>query len=246
MKLHCPSCGTQIPARHVNLARTLASCPTCHEIFDFSETVGGGASPKGHEEGRGEEKREKRTGKARPSVELPATIHVQDAGKTLHVSLRWRHWKFYPLAFFCVLWDGFMIFWFTMAIASGAWPMALFGSLHAAVGVALTYYTVCGFVNRTTVYVGDGRIAVAHEPLPWPGARDIALDELEQLFCEERIHRTKNGTSYTYELHAILRDGNRIKLLSGLNAPEEAFFLEQEMERFLGIEDRAVPGELEG
>lgn len=240
MKLHCPDCQTLVPARHVNLERCLASCPECHSIFDFGSLVGGGGGEEGEKE---EEEKKKRTTASRRRVDLPSNVDVVDGGKTLEVRIRWRHWKYYPLAFFCLLWDGFMIGWFTMAFTSGALVMAAFGSLHAAVGVALTYYVVCGFVNRTVILVGDERISIRHEPLPWPGQMSLELGLIDQLFCEEKVHRSKNGRSYTYELHACLHDGNRMSLISGLNRPEEAFFLEQEMERFLGIEDRRVEGE---
>jgi hypothetical protein len=39
MKLTCPSCKTVIPATHMNLERTLASCPQCDEVFNLAGLV---------------------------------------------------------------------------------------------------------------------------------------------------------------------------------------------------------------
>ncbi len=47
-----------------------------------------------------------------------------------------------------------------------------------------------------------------------------------------------------YDLYAILVNGKRIRLLSGLNDPGEARFLEARMEQSMGIEDHRVVGEL--
>jgi len=48
-----------------------------------------------------------------------------------------------------------------------------------------------------------------------------------------------------YSVNAILKGDNiRVTLLSGLNKPEQAFFVEQEVEKYLDIPDSHVPGEM--
>ncbi|TXT35987.1 MAG: hypothetical protein FD138_1138, partial [Planctomycetota bacterium] len=50
-------------------------------------------------------------------------------------------------------------------------------------------------------------------------------------------------TSMQYEVYAVV-NGQKQKLLGGLHEVDQALFVEQRLERYLGIEDRIVPGEM--
>jgi hypothetical protein len=45
-------------------------------------------------------------------------------------------------------------------------------------------------------------------------------------------------------LNAVHTDGSKLQLLRGLTELEQALFLEQRLERFLGIENERIPGEV--
>lgn len=122
----------------------------------------------------------------------------------------------------------------------------MFPLLHVAAGVGLTYFTICGFVNSTRVMANYESLRVRHGPLPWFGNRDVPRLDIDQLFTKEKVVQGKNGPSRSYELHARLRSGRDVKLVTGLSEAEQARFMEQELERFLGIRDEAVSGELRG
>jgi hypothetical protein len=123
------------------------------------------------------------------------------------------------------------------------WPMALFGSLHAVIGIGLTYGTLAGFLNHTRISAGPARLAIEHGPLPWLGDKVLDPARVEQLYCLERRREHKGTVSYTYDLHARLRDGRGQKLVGGLTSAEQAAFLEQQLEALLGIADQPVAGE---
>jgi hypothetical protein len=144
------------------------------------------------------------------------------------------------LAFFCAAWDSFLIFWYTMAFTTEApWIMVVFPVAHLAVGVALTYTVLAGFLNRTRIELSASAMSISHWPLPWWGNRTIAPLELAQLYCEYRIPNTGQAT---YLLSAVLHDGRKVKLLS-TQSEDEAMFLEQTIEEFYKIADRPVAGE---
>jgi hypothetical protein len=88
------------------------------------------------------------------------------------------------------------------------------------------------------------QLSVTHGPLPWPGNLTLPRASLQQLFCEEQVRNGKNGVSYSYNVVAVLQDKSRVKLVTGLDAPEQALFIEQKLERQLGIADRSVAGEM--
>ncbi len=228
MQLSCPQCGRSIPAEDINIHTAIAKCSACSAVFGFGDRVPGGQA----------------TGR-KPVVELPARISIAQDGADLVITRRWFSGSFVALLFFCLIWDGFLAFWYYGAFATNA-PLLtkLFPVVHLAVGMGLSYFTVAGFVNRTLLRVGVGQIQVRHVPLPWPGNKILLRDSVEQLFSEERISRSNNGTSCTYRVSAVLRGGARTKLVSGLPSPDQAVFIEQQIESYLGIEDRPVPGEM--
>ncbi len=228
VQLECPQCGRSIPSEDINVQAAIAKCSACGAVFGFADKVPGA-----------------RAESRKPVVDLPRRFSVAQDGADLVITRRWFSPSFVFLLFFCVFWDGFLAFWYFMAFTDGSpLPMKLFPVVHVAVGVGLSYFTVAGFVNRTLVRVGPGEIQVRHVPLPWPGNKVLSAESVEQLFSEEKISRGRNGVNRSYQVSAVLRNGAKTRLVRGLQSPDQALFIEQQVERHLGIEDRPIPGEM--
>ncbi|MEW6283009.1 MAG: hypothetical protein AB1758_30630 [Candidatus Eremiobacterota bacterium] len=224
MRIHCPDCGGEVPASEVNVQALLAKCVPCDRLFSFAE------APAVAE-------------RERPPVPRPASVAVNSTGEVMTLSRRWFHWGLIFLTFFCVVWDGFLLFWYGMALTQRnvPWIALVFPLGHLAVGVFLTYTTLAGYLNSTVVTVTRQSISIQHGPLPWPGNQTISLSDVDQLYCEE-IRGSKG--SRTYNLNALMRDQRQLKLLTGLDQADVGRYLEQQIERWLGIQDRPVLGEL--
>lgn len=165
----------------------------------------------------------------------------------LALTYRWFTPVHLFMLFFCVAWDGFLFFWYSMALSRHPVvtdPLVWFPLLHVAVGVGLTYSTLAGFVNRTSVVVGGGELSVRHGPLPWPGNRTVATPDIRQLYREERISNTRRGRSASYHLCAVTLDNRLLRVIGSVPGADVALYLEQAIERALGIEDRKVAGEM--
>lgn len=228
MGITCQHCGRDVPPENVNVQTSIAKCASCGAVFGFASQVPGATAAY-----------------AKRRVEMPKGYSLDMEAADLVITRRWFSWKYVALLFFCLFWDGFLVFWYAMAFTKGApLVMKVFPVLHVAVGVFLTYTVAAGFLNRTKIRLNSMELSVKHYPLPWPGNRKLGRQELEQLFCEEKMNANRNGVSYSYALHAVLRGGSRIKLVSGLDSPEQALFLEQKIESHLGIADRPVAGEM--
>jgi predicted Zn finger-like uncharacterized protein len=221
MHLDCPHCEADIDADDVNLDRMVAKCRACNAVFSIESLVPGGRPTKPR------------------AVDLPARMTVEPTGLGLRIRWPWFSWKAIPLVIFAVIWNGFLLFWMGIALAGRAYPMMLFGSLHAAVGLGLLYWTLATFLNRTTVDVADGEVRVRHAPVPIPGRR-LAASAIRQLFIKEHISRGRNTTTVTYQLHAVTGDDKKVELVGNLESPEQARFLEQEIERHLRLTDAPV------
>jgi hypothetical protein len=173
----------------------------------------------------------------------PKEVTLQKYGDRLEISWRWFSWKYLPLIFFCVAWDGFLCFWYSTAFSSGApWIMIVFPIAHLAVGVGLTYYTLAGFLNHSQVVVDRETFIVNHGPLPWLGNLRVPINQVEQIYCKEKPG--KKNSSTTYQMSVVLKDGRKKDLLSNLDSPEIGFYIEHQIESWLNIPDRPVRGEM--
>ena len=229
MEIKCPHCSRPVSADNINIQTSIAKCSYCSAVFGFAGQVPG-ANP---------------YGSSKRTVDMPDDYSVEMEDADLVIIRRWFSWKYLALLAFCVFWDGFLAFWYANAFkTNGPLAMKLFPVLHEAVGLGLTYITIAGFLNRTKITLNTAEMRIRHYPMPWPGNRILPRQELEQLFCEEKLNSGRNGVSYSYSLSAVMSGGKKLKLISGLDKPEDALFLEQKLEGYLGITDRPVAGEM--
>lgn len=233
MRLTCEDCGAEIAASDIELKTMLAKCRACDAVFSFASQLG--ATPP----------HLATVPAVRPAIPLPKGVEVFRDGKDLTIERSWFSWSVVPLGAFALFWNGFMAVWFGISISQGLWPMALFGTLHGAVGLAMAYGVLLALFEVTSLEVSKGQLAISHAPLPYPGGQKLDVREIDQLYTKRHVTHGKNSTNVTFELHAVLNDRRHVKLVSGLEDSAQALYLEQELETFLGIEDRPVAGELE-
>ena len=203
MKLSCKACRAKILAEDVSLERGMAKCRACNAVFDFTDQVErSGGGPSAGKKKRGE-------------VPMPKAIKIGNWGNTLVITRRWFTSNAIFLAFFCVAWDSFLVFWYMMVVGGndsspGRWIAILFPICHVAVGVGLTYFTLALFLNQTKIEVKRGELTIRHRPLPWRGNATFNTDDIEQLYLKQK-HRQGNNNSLTttYELHAINTQNSR-------------------------------------
>lgn len=238
MQIHCRYCASEIAAENINLDKLVAKCSNCNAVFSIAGELGMEAGEKASK------------GKGKPTsplmaVPMPQGIMVDESMGELKITRKWfSPVQTFPIAFFAVIWNGFMIIWYGAAFASGEGQMALCGTLHLAVGLFLIYWVASSFLNSTIMTVNAEHIDIKHGPIPAMGNKTLTAVEVAQIYCKENVNRGRRSTSVTYEVAAIMQDQRRESLLTGLYNPEQALYIEQEVERFLGIEDLDVPGEL--
>ena len=201
-----------------------ARCPSCRALIDLSSS---------------------RLVQPRPTnVPAPEKWTIEAAPGSLVVRWRWFSVIAFFLVPFTLFWNGIMsVAAFGVSEGMTHPERLLFGLLvpHVWVGIGLAYYCVALFVNSTTVNLSEGTLHVRHSPLPWRGTKAIPAREVKQLFVLEK--RGSKG-SISYELCALMADGKKQSLVSGLAAEGEARFLEVKLEQAMNIVDQAVAGEL--
>lgn len=170
------------------------------------------------------------------------------AGSQFILIYRWFTLYHVAALAFCLVWNGFMLNWYenvTIEDFAEFNMAAYFPLLHVAVGIALAYYVLCGFINRTRIVVTRSALTVRHGPLPWLGNRTFSSDEIDQLYCKEKTRQSgQGGSTTTYRVHVRTKSGYEKPLVTGLSTREQARYIEQEIEKFLEIRDERVVGEI--
>ena len=226
----CPNCGSPLRADDWDRSAGLITCSFCKTIISTSAA---------------RQKAEPTEFRERAEVPLPPRLTCRETPMGTEISYRWFTPAVLFLLFFCIAWDSFLVFWYSIAFTQGApWIMVIFPIAHVAIGVGLSYFVAASIVNNTVIRVDGRTLSITHGPLPWRGSVSIPAETLDQLYCKARVSSSRNGTSTSYEVWTTLLNGTSRKLVStGLDA-DQALFIEQKIERALGIKDRAVPGEM--
>lgn len=225
IELKCRNCGSTLAPEHISAQLAAARCPHCHALFALPASL---AAPPSI---------------PRPEVALPPRFTLRHHDGTLTITRRWFSPVAFFLLFFAVFWNGFLIVWHTIALSGGMWFMSAFGLIHTAVGLWLIYWVAAMFMNSTVIHASRDWLQVRCGPLPWPGKQDLPRPQIHQLYCTEKVSHGKNGSSAQYRVEAVLDGNRRATLAKGFANPEQALFVEQQLEKFLGIADLPVAGE---
>lgn len=234
MQLKCSVCKSNIlsdDSDDINIDSSIVKCHSCFEVGDKLNN----AQPLSSDY-------------VKSNVEMPKCFSVDKSGRELIITKRWFTLAVFPFLFVCILFD---LGGFPVVIKEVTANVPLIFKLirlicYVGVAVCFHYIVLVGLLNKTFIKVIYPNISVEHSPIPWPGNKVIRTSEIDQLFCEEIVSRSRRtgNISYTYTVGIILKGGKRDELVAGLEPPEQARFIEQEIERFLGIKDRSVAGEM--
>ena len=150
---------------------------------------------------------------------------------------RWRTQQRFQRALVVIALDGLLI----LACASAARQhhVATFLILGLLLWL-VTYVGLAQLLNRTFIVADGEMLRVKTRPLLRRGECEVALDELEQIYCETHATRGEDYTTFTYDVIAVLKDGKKLPLVERLREEDHARFLEQALAARLGLD--ASPG----
>jgi hypothetical protein len=168
---------------------------------------------------------------------VPDNIMVEADDRRLTIIYEKSFQHYLPFCMMVLLILG--IFWWSgQASDYGVWLLVL----SVLVGVGAIYCLGISILNNTIFSVDRSQILIQHKPIPWFGVKSISVAELDQFDCGERIIKDKRGndTMYIYHLNAMMKNKKKIKLISTISRPDTFFFIEEEIENWLGIQDRRI------
>lgn len=134
---------------------------------------------------------------------------------------------------------GYFIFLTYFAYGTAVLVLPLVGFL-----LGVCFYILAMVINTTTIDAHHRQLRIDHGPIPMLFQRKVAIpsESLKFLFCERRIHNQFYGdqnrffTTYTFEIRAILTNGDEVCLLNSLDGEEETIYIKQELEKFLHLQ----------
>jgi hypothetical protein len=220
--LRCNNCQLPVDPANIDTQRELASCGNCGRLMDLRRVRS--AAPEVPDTSV--------KARARAPVQLPTGMSLTTAAEVI-IRRRWlrgKHWFLLVLFAAAAAYVGHL--WST----AGASAWLVVGTLFV---LNINYSLAAMFLNSTVVTAGAGGVNVRHGPLPSLFARNASAEKsnIEQLYA------ASHGAMFA--VLAKLRSGQTLRLVAPLATAEQAVFIEQQLERRLGLADFAVEGELE-
>lgn len=230
LRLNCPECEADIKYRDINIDKAIAKCHRCNTVFDFEKILVSTDNPK-------------------EKVFLPESMQAFYMATGFDLEISWRkstpNFRFF--LFFTILWNGFVSIFLIIAMVSGGFEVFWFMAFHIIVGVLLLYYVIAVYLNKTYIGVSQWDLTVEHKPLPMPFFKtlEIPSNTIEQVFVERYVASKTNGRpDYAFAVLLLQKENSKpIKIMKGLKTLDQGRFVEQEIEKFLHIKDKPMPGE---
>ncbi len=123
--------------------------------------------------------------------------------------------------------------------------LKLFALVFIIIGAGSVYLSIATFFNKTQILVSLDIIEIKHHPLPWFGNKRVETSNIKQLFVKEKYRGSSNNNPrLSYNVLGLTKEDKQFNLITGLEFSNQALYIEQEVEKYLGIENEETEGEL--
>jgi hypothetical protein len=220
--VRCSGCQAAVEPVNIDWERELATCSRCGRLIDLRKArpVPAVAPP------------EPGAARARSRVQLPSGMSMTTTADQLVIRRRWLRRKHWFLL--CII-GGAAIYVAYLWATLGASAWLVVGTLFV---LSWNYNLATVFLNSTVVAASPTSVKVQHGPLPSLFARNAAVEK----HGVEQFYSAKHGAHFA--VLAKLKSGEPFRLVAPLVTAEQALFVEQRLEKALGLADFAVEGEL--
>ena len=218
----CPSCSEAVPAENLNLQNSVAKCGSCHAIFSIEEEIA----------------EIKVKGEMKQEIFRPEGIDLFYYKDDLEITMDGHVNQ----------WDIVGLFLFFSAAGFGI-PLHLFEGMPilflmiAILGTLFFIFRLMNYKkNRTIIDINDRSLTVKHRPNNLKKDRTFLAEDIDQVYLKySKTQGTMQGT-YFLDIYVIVNGskGQQHQKLLSVNTLTKAKYLEQEIEKYLGIEDRKV------
>ena len=231
MRLHCPKCANEIATKNVNIQNCVAKCEQCDSLFAFNTATVSFSSSIVEDTA------------TRKVVKRPEGVNVYQNEEGLDIT--WREqsqWAWLVIAGGGVM-AGLCLTLPFLGIPMTAGIMIVYMLPLFLVAAGIVYWGVASLANTNHLIVADKQIQIKHVPLRLFPTKTTTYSRISQFYSGVFYHRRYHTIAY-YGVNIVTNRGEHKRFLEYLPSAEIALFIEQELETFLGIQDRPVLGEL--
>jgi len=219
-KVSCPSCSQVTPADNININDKIAKCNECDTVFSFEKEIIDLLE----------------MGDAKQEVIRPEGIDLFHFQGELEITMK------QPIAvvegvfgtLFPLLATLFSVMYFMIP---GAPILVLI--IPWLIGFPFLFNLVYRSLQKMYIIVDDQDLSILRKPRSLVKDQHFAISEIDQLY----VKSVQGGICDIYLVVNGANGQKHVKLISHMKSMSKARYLEQEIEKYLGIEDRRIPEE---
>ena len=221
-KIGCPNCDYDVPASDLNINDKIAKCGKCNVVFSFREEI----------------QKMNRAAQAPPKQEIirPEGIDIFHFEEEMDITLEQPIGVPEVLIGTLVPFIG-LLFVLVYFLGDGDFPMWL-----AATGGLASFLSVFNLAHRSNqkifINIDTQYLSIKRRPKKFIQDQQYSIHDIDQLYL-----RVIGGYHHVYMLVNSPSGQKHVKLVANIQSVSKARYLEQEIERKLGIKDRRVPEE---
>jgi len=213
--LDCPSCGSGILSDDININDKIAKCGSCHAIFPFHKKIEHLLTPD----------------TAKQEIIRPEGIDVFRFRDSLELTIRQPLTVIEMIVLMLIPLWGFTI---AVGLVKGMFLLLML-SILLFLGSSI-YGLVWYYRHKMHLTINQRFLTVKREPRKYIAEKAYAVEDIDQIY----IAYTSLGLSILAIINGV-NGQKHINLISNVSTISKAKYLEQEIEKYLGIEDRRVP-----
>src|ERR1051325_3353065 len=166
---------------------------------------------------------------------IPEGLDLVPGGVNVIIRRRWFTHTVWFLVFFCSTWDSCLVFWYYMALTKGPHGVLnlmtiVFPVVHVAVGIGLTYFVICTFINKTDISFSRNQLRVSIDPLPWLGNVTLKPSDISSFSVRARLG-SRNGSA-AFDVMYVDINNRQKTLVKGLPTEEQAEYIRDVLSLF--------------
>ena len=242
MKLKCPKCLFSIEKENINYQKKTAVCISCHHFF-YTKA--------------GEEQKDKNMSYKKVNntpkgfSSIPSLSGLEIKIKTRYVSGGMGQLLFGVL--FLIMPSLFLY----LSIVSpekitnnnGPYMTGFMLAIFIAVALWMIVDGILKIITVTTIKMDDETLEVSSSPISIGRyeTRRYPIKEIEQIFVRKYSEKSNDGDPiYEYAVDFLSSKGGKTAwIMKGLSKPNQAWYLEQKLERHLNLQDKHIIGEFD-
>lgn len=217
-KINCPSCHNEVSATDININDKIAKCQSCNVVFPFHQSISNFINLR----------------KPKQEVIKPEGIDIFYFNDEMDITLQ-QPYGIIEIVSIILL--PIFIFLTTVLFLKGKIDM-----YYPAFTWLLGFLSIANLINSSKhkIHIGiDSRhLFIERRPKKFIKDKVYAINEIDQIYTKKL-----NGLNAVYMIVNGVDGQKHVKLIEQLDSLSKARYLEQEIEKHLGIVDREIPEE---